>query len=270
MKKRHHLPLMAKLNLKIDIKKLKKEFFDLGYNDWSLYDGLKKSNASENGLIVRRVLLEYFLNKDEIKQKNNEEVTEGGEAYKMLCLTDYNNKESMDKISIKDYLKDTTPQSLARKLEKISDPKHPMYMPEADEKNYDMRNSYCKGYVNEIMDYIETNIGHVTRTRYAVLMPGEEIKPHRDINTDKAIRIHIPLITNGDCVFGVQGKNRNIEEHLEADGHLWFLNQGFNHWVKNNGTEPRVHLVFSVVGQNSIDNVTKAWKDETIQPQNAA
>lgn len=269
MKKRQHLPLMAKLNMSIDIEKLQQEFMDLGYNDWSLYDGLKATNASENGRIVRRVLLEYFLNDKELKDRENEEITEGGEAYKMLCLTDYNNKQSMDETSIKEYLKDSTPQGLARKLEKVSDPSHPLYIPEADEKNYDKRNSFCKGYVNDIMDMIEEKIGHVTRSRFAVLMPGEEIKPHMDINTDKAIRIHIPVLTNDKCTFGVKGKKTSIEQHMPADGSVWFLNQGFTHWVKNNGDKPRVHLVFSVVGQKSINEAIETWND-TLQSKAAA
>lgn len=269
MKKRQHLPLMAKLNLSVDIEKLQKEFKDLGYDNWSLYDGLKSENASENGRIVRRVLLEYFLNDKELEERKGKEVTEGGESYKMLCLTDYNNKEKMDEKSIKDYLKDTSPQGLARKLEKISDPNHPLYIPEADEKNYDKRNTYCKGYVNEIMDLIEEKVGHVTRSRFAVLMPGEEIKPHMDINTDKAIRIHIPLFTKKECIVGVKGKKTSIEKHLPADGSVWFLNQGFTHWVKNNSDVPRVHLVFSVVGQKSIDEAVETYND-TLQSQKAA
>ena len=253
MKKRQHLPLISRLNLSVDIERLKKEFFELGYDNWDLYNGLKAEAASENGRIVRRVLLEYFLNDTELQEREKQSVTEGGEAYKMLCLTDYNNKFPMDEDRITEYLKDQDPHTLSRKLEKISDPSHPLYMPEADEKNYDARNSYCKGYINEVMDYIEENIGHVTRTRFAVLMPGEEIKPHMDINTDKAIRIHIPLLTNEDTVVGVKGKNTSVEKHLPADGSVWFLNQGYTHWVKNEGTTPRVHMVFSVVGQGCIE-----------------
>lgn len=265
MKKRQHLPLMSKTNLSIDIERLKEEFFNLGYNDWDLYDGLKASNASENGRIVRRVLLEYFLNDDELKEREDQKITEGGEAYKMLCLTDFNKKKSMDENKIAEYLENTDPRSLSRKLEKISDPSHPMYMPEADEKNYDVRNDYCVGYVQEVLDLIEHNIGHVTRSRYAVLMPGEEIKEHMDINTDKAVRIHVPLITNEECVFGVRGKKREVVEHMPADGSVWFINQGYPHWVKNNGDQPRVHLVVSVVGQNNIEEGL-VWRDEASEP----
>jgi hypothetical protein len=263
MKKRQHLPLMAKLNFKIDIERFKNEFYDFGYDNWTLYDGLKQGLGQTEGLITRRILLEYFLNDRELEEQKGQLIAEGGEAYKMMCLTKYNT----NKFTGKEYLNPETlldkfeVHDLARKLEKICDPNDPLYIPEADEKNYDIRNEFCKGYLNDVMDLIETNVGHVTRSRFAVLMPGEQIKPHIDINTDKAIRIHIPLITNEDCVVGVKGKKTVYEEHLPADGSVWFLNQGYTHWVKNNGSTPRVHFIASVVGQDSIEESHEKWND---------
>ena len=267
MKKRHHLPLMAKLNFKVDIDRFQKEFYDFGYDDWSLYDGLKQGTGKVGGFITRRILLEYFLNDQEMNEREGKTIVEGGEAYKMLCLTKYN----PDKLTINEYFDPTslTDQyeihDLSRKLEKICDPNHPLYVPEADEKNYDVRNEYCKGYLNEILDLIENKVGHVTRSRLAVLMPGEQIKPHMDINTDKAIRIHIPLFTNEQCVIGVKGKHAEYEDHLPADGSVWFLNQGYTHWVKNNGSTPRVHFVASVMGQNSIEEAQEKWEDVALE-----
>ena len=269
MKKRQYLPLMAKLDLKVDIERLTKEFFEFGYDNWDMYDGLKKDGcASEEGLVVRRVLLEYFLNDEELAERDGAKVAEGGEAYKMLCITGYNEDKPETKMGTNDIVglvEQYEPHELARKLEKVSDPSHPMYVPIADEKNYDKRNDYCKGYVAEVMDMLEEKIGHVARSRYAVLMPGEEIKPHMDINTDKAIRIHIPLLTNEECVVGVEGKKRRVEEHLQADGSVYFLNQGYTHWVKNDGDTPRVHLVFVVIGQDGIDDALLTWDDVVVE-----
>jgi len=243
MKKRQYLPLMSKLPLNIDIRKLHNEFISNGFENWDLYDGLKKEKASENGLVVRNILLSYFL-------AEGEDGSEGGEAYKMLCLTDYNGELDTTQLEITDPVK----------LERVSDPSHHLYVPEADEKNYDKRNGYCKGYVGEVMDLIEEKVGHVTRTRYAVLMPGEEIKEHRDINTDKAIRIHIPLVTDQEVIFGVRGKKTTVEQHMAADGGIWFINQAYPHYVKNESNKPRVHLVMSVIGQGMIED-GKCWYD---------
>jgi len=128
---------------------------------------------------------------------------------------------------------------------------------------YDKRTGYAKGYVNEIMDMLEENIGHVARSRYAVLKAGEEIKPHLDINTDKAVRIHIPLITHPNCIFGVTGKKTEVINHMPADGSVWFINQGYSHWVKNESPVDRVHLVFVVIGQNEILEANQQWWDTT-------
>lgn len=264
MKKRQDLPLMAKLNFKVDIDRLVNEFYEFGYEDWSKYDGLSYNKNTEDGLVVRRVLLEYFLTDEEKAERNGNTIAEGGEAYKMLCLTEFNGNADAASKNLAEELKNSglTPQQFARRLEKISNPDHPNYSPIADEKLYDKRTEYAKGYVNEVMDLLESNIGHVARSRYAVLKAGQEIKPHLDINTDKAVRIHIPLITHPDCLFGVTGKKTEAVNHMAADGSVWFINQGYSHWVKNNSPVDRVHLVFVVTGQGGILEAENQWWDK--------
>lgn len=268
MKKRNELPLMAKLNLQVDIDRLRKEFFELGYDDFSKYNGLSYGNNTEDGLVVRRVLLEYFLTEEEKAARKGKLVADGGEAYKMLCLTEFNGDPNAHSQGLAKQLEESglTPQQFARRMEKVSDPSHPNYSPIADEKLYDKRNKYCTGYVAEVLDMIEKEIGHVARTRYAVLKAGEEIQPHLDINTDKAIRIHIPLITHEDVVIGVKGKKRTVEEHMPADGGVWFLNQAYSHWVKNPSDVDRIHLVIVVVGQDGIlESDVQFWDEEVVE-----
>ena len=269
MLKRQHLPLMAKLNFKVDIDRLREEFFEFGYDNFEMYNGLSYGNNTEDGLVVRRVLLEYFLTDEEKAEREGKLVADGGEAYKMLCLTEFNGDPNAHNKNLADKLAQDgmDPRKFARRMEKISDPNHPDYTPIADEKLYDKRNEFCKGYVSEVLDMIEERIGHVARTRYAVLKAGEEIKPHLDINTDKAVRIHIPLITHPDVVVGTKGKKRTLEQHMPADGSVWFLNQAYEHWVKNPSDIDRVHLVVVVTGQDGIlDADEQYWdrEEETI------
>lgn len=263
MKKRQELPLLAKLNFKVDVERLRKEFFEFGYDNFDMYDGLSYGKNTQDGLVVRRVLLEYFLTEEEKAERAGKPVAEGGEAYKMLCITEYNGDAEADSQGLADKLGDSglSPQHFARRMEKVSDPSHPNYSPIADEKLYDKRNEFCKGYINEVMDMLEEKIGHVARSRYAVLKAGEEIKPHLDINTDKAIRIHIPLITHEDVKIGVKGKQTSHEIHMEADGSVWFMNQGYEHWVKNDSDVDRIHLVFVVMGQEGILESEEQYKD---------
>jgi hypothetical protein len=267
MKKRQHLPLMAKMDFKVDVNRLLKEFYEFGYDDYEKYNGLSYGNNTEDGLVVRRVLLEYFLTDEEKEARKDKLVADGGEAYKMLCLTEFNGDPEAHSKNLASKLEnsDLTPQQFARRMEKISDPSHPDYTPIADEKLYDKRNEYCKGYVAEVMDMLEEKIGHVARSRYAVLKAGEEIKPHLDINTDKAVRIHIPLITNENVTIGVKGKKREVVKHMPADGSVWFMNQGYTHWVKNESDIDRVHLVFVVTGQDGILEATEQYWDEEEQ-----
>lgn len=258
-KKRQHLPLFQKLNYKVDIEKLKKEFFENNLDDYSKYDGLKMGTASENGALVRRILLGHFLNEEETKERENDLICEGGEAYKMLCLTDYDEEKAGHPFDV-DKIKDLNPElvSKARMLERIHDTTHPLYVPEADERNYTKPNQYLKGYVKEIRDSFKCEM---TRSRYAVLKAHEQIKPHIDLNTNHAIRFHIPLITNEKVIFGVKGKNRTVELNMPADGSVWFINVAYTHWVKNDGDEDRIHLIFSAVGQQDLNESLEIYPD---------
>ena len=264
MKKRQELPLFAKLNFTVDVERLLKEFYEFGYDNYDLYDGLSYGKNTDDGLVVRRVLLEYFLTDEEKAERAGQTVAEGGEAYKMLCITEYNGDAEADSQNLAEKLGESglSPQHFARRMEKVSDPSHPNYSPIADEKKYDKRNDYCKGYVAEVMDMLSEKVGHVARSRYALLKAGEEIKPHLDINTDKAIRIHIPLITHDDVKIGVKGKKASHEINMKADGSVYFLNQGYEHWVKNDSDVDRIHLVFVVMGQDGILESDVQWLDE--------
>lgn len=254
LKKRHELPLMAKLNVNIDIERLTRYFFDNNLNDWSKYDGLKYNNASENGLVVRKILLSHFLSEDEKQVKLNNDVFDGGEAYKLLCLTDYDEEKAGSRLD-EERLIDKDPSFVNKShiLEKIHDPSHRLYVPEADERNYTKKTNLVTGYMEEVFNMFPEDT--ITRTRFAVLMPGQKVNPHIDMNTDLGVRIHVPLLTHPDAVIGVKGKKRTVEMHWPADGSVWFLNQGFTHWVHNDSNVPRVHLIFSIVGQKCLENL---------------
>ena len=254
LKKRNELPLIAKLNMKVDIEKLTRYFLDNNLNDWSKYDGLKYNNASENGLVVRKILLSHFLNEEEKEEKLNKDLFDGGEAYKLLCLTDYDEEKAGARLDQSKLLeKDPSLVNKSHILEKIHDPAHRLYVPEADERNYTKKTDLVSGYMEEVFNLFSKDT--VTRTRFAVLMPGQKVSPHIDMNTDLGVRIHVPVLTHPDAVIGVKGKKSSVEMHWPADGSVWFLNQGFTHWVYNNSDVPRVHLIFSIVGQHCLEDL---------------
>jgi len=83
------------------------------------------------------------------------------------------------------------------------------------------------------------------RAFLARMAPNSEIKRHKDRGdvSAKTHRIHLPVITNSDCLFTV---GEEIE-HLAA-GELWVIdNTNQYHSVVNGGSEFRVHMIVDVL-----------------------
>lgn len=76
----------------------------------------------------------------------------------------------------------------------------------------------------------------------SVVIPGQRIAEHDDVQAeDWRVRIHIPLITNRNCVmsYGTQ------EFHLEV-GKAYMVGTEVPHALRNLGSDPRIHLFFDV------------------------
>lgn len=95
----------------------------------------------------------------------------------------------------------------------------------------------------------------LARVRYAKIKPNFAIKPHIDYNTTYGMRYHIALYTNDKCKVGFRrNKTQEFEEfHIPADGHLYYFNQGFEHFANNYGDEERVHIVIGLGGQQLME-----------------
>jgi quercetin dioxygenase-like cupin family protein len=77
------------------------------------------------------------------------------------------------------------------------------------------------------------------------LKPGAKIGRHKDVGpiTVKTHRIHIPVITNTECIFTVD----DIKKHL-SPGEVWIIdNVDKYHSVVNEGRESRVHLIIDAI-----------------------
>lgn len=73
------------------------------------------------------------------------------------------------------------------------------------------------------------------------LTAGSVIKEHEDVDLsfeDGMVRLHIPVVTNADVDFRLNGVRVNLEA-----GTCWYLRLSDPHSVANHGTEDRVHLV---------------------------
>jgi aspartyl/asparaginyl beta-hydroxylase (cupin superfamily) len=73
------------------------------------------------------------------------------------------------------------------------------------------------------------------------LPKGKMVEPHIDIAKFAAElkRLHIPILTNEECIFTVGEDSKNLKE-----GELWEINNDKHmHDVVNNGDTDRIHLI---------------------------
>jgi quercetin dioxygenase-like cupin family protein len=83
--------------------------------------------------------------------------------------------------------------------------------------------------------------GFIFRAMLVNLPKGKTIPSHYDKGVALTVprRIHIPIITNKDCLFTVGDITKNMKE-----GEIWEIdNAGKKHSVENNGKEDRIHLI---------------------------
>ena len=83
--------------------------------------------------------------------------------------------------------------------------------------------------------------GEFPRVMLARMAPGGVIHPHRDQNPAAKWphKIHVPLLTNDDVTFFVDG----IQYHF-GEGEAVEVNNMGLHAVQNRGTTDRIHLIF--------------------------
>lgn len=83
--------------------------------------------------------------------------------------------------------------------------------------------------------------GGSNNLQYSLLSPGGKINPHVDEGEifEESYRIHLPLVTNPDVKFIIDGKENHFKE-----GELVEINNQKEHCVYNNHkTESRIHLI---------------------------
>lgn len=98
---------------------------------------------------------------------------------------------------------------------------------------------------SELTDWLLFEKYKWIRGEVATLMPTVKLGWHADPQWfhDKCVRIHVPIITNPDCVqLWKDDKGVIFDKHMEV-GYAYELNNRVQHSASNNGKEPRVHLI---------------------------
>lgn len=92
--------------------------------------------------------------------------------------------------------------------------------------------------------------GDFPRIMLARMQPGGVIHPHRDANPAAKWphKIHIPLQTNPDVTFFIDGVGHKLEE-----GEAVEVNNMAVHGVENRGSTDRIHLIFEYFDRDQPD-----------------
>lgn len=112
-------------------------------------------------------------------------------------------------------------------------------------------------YFKEILDGF---LFEKTAVRLLQLAVGAEVKPHSDNclgYEDGSFRLHIPIITNNEVEFILDGKRLIMNE-----GECWYIDANFIHSVANRGQQNRIHLV--------IDGERNEWTDAMFYKESPA
>ena len=227
-KKRANLPALLKLKMTVDIERLRAEFNEMETR--ANWDGL---GAEYAGLCIQHDQLPPFFLKEG-------EQTHGGAAgdasYQQLALSEF------------DPAFDLTMRS--ERNGTFWDHKSPKNATQADERFYRKPVAGIPTYMASVLDRFRPALH---RARFAKILPNSEVKPHIDYDTTYSVRLHIPIETSAECLIGINAPEGIIEQHLPADGSIWFLNQGHKHWATNPTTKPRVHLILSIDSQSVLE-----------------
>lgn len=111
-------------------------------------------------------------------------------------------------------------------------------------------------YFREVLAAFECPLRVVRLMR---LTPGSRIKEHTDLDLsfeDGLVRIHIPVTTNADVEFRLNGSRVVLEA-----GSAWYLRLSDPHTVFNGGSADRVHLVIDA----NVNGWVEALFDSALQ-----
>lgn len=76
---------------------------------------------------------------------------------------------------------------------------------------------------------------------------GSHIGMHTDGTSNQySVRLHIPIVTNPDCVHVWYTEPEETRHHIPADGSAYLFRTNMNHDTFNYGTTERFHLIAEV------------------------
>lgn len=99
---------------------------------------------------------------------------------------------------------------------------------------------------NDITKILNLNYGNGTifNVQFSLLPPNKKIKIHYDsgLHFSLSHRIHLPVITNEKVLFFIGDQKFNFKTNQLVE-----INNKKGHYVENNSTESRIHLIIDYI-----------------------
>jgi hypothetical protein len=241
-KNRHSLPPIGRLRKTIDLDSARTQIMHLiAENEEKISQGLLEMDPSST---------EHTY--DLKNKQGNDFIKNYDEVYKRYSVIGFHELTDEAKTlgnSMTKKVSDFTPvQRLKGMVDTSSEYYHPFY----DERNYTKPTVYNAGYINEFLGSFQSNS---CRAAVVSLYPGRFITKHFDIGAEYITRLQIPIITNPGSVIGVKTAGGWNEYHLPADGGIFFINAGIEHYAINRGDEIRYQIRVCLESQEDLEDI---------------
>ncbi len=240
-KTKKSLPLVGRLSRTVDIEKLLAQIRQLlqCLRQEGASAGYADPASSEHNYHLKTSRGESFI-------RNYEEFYA---QYSVIGFQDLSEEARISAAGLSFSVNDLTPSQRLRGMRNTSSVK---YHPHYDERNYTKPTRFLTGYIAEVLSGFKAE---ACRAALVCLQPKNYISPHFDIGPEYVVRTMIPVITNSKSIVGIRTASGYSEFHLPADGGIYFINAGFEHYAINDGCEPRYQIRICLNGQDDLDGL---------------
>lgn len=119
--------------------------------------------------------------------------------------------------------------------------------------NFILKNNKLNNLLKPILDYLKNlHNGELAKTMFVKLAAGKKINEHYDDGLYLTLvkRHHIPIITNDEVWFYVDGIKKNLKT-----GEIWEIDNTKLHKVENSSNNDRVHLIVDIMPNSYIGQI---------------
>lgn len=238
-KNKKQLPLIGRLKKTIDIDAVKEQILHLLHENENKLDLELDPSATEHTYNLKNKSGEYFVkNYDDVYKK-----------YSTIGFQELSFEAKSLAASMSSNVSDFSP---VQRLKGMTDTSSKYYHPHYDERNYTQPTEYCTGYIKEFLHSFKSTS---CRSAVVALHPGRFLTKHFDIGAEYVTRLQIPIVTNQQAVIGVKTENGWNEYHLPADGSIFFINAGYEHYAINAGSEVRYQVRVCLQSQEDLEGM---------------